>query len=445
MQITRPSRQDWFLFLLMLLLIPLAGEPKIHPFGGDFASFRVSFGSPLFLLFLLLLRSFPRMLLGCAAGIAVVLFRMALDTMRGIPVADAFSLRSATFFYYACYALFFAAPRLTGMHVYEQALAVAFWAILAEILASFSELTVLRMMIPIQTSFTFSMFFHILGIAILRCFFILSFFYIFTLYATEIRLARKTKERDRLALLIAGLYEETFTLRGAMQSAEDVTRDSYQAYDCLQEVTNVADARALSPEILRIAEQCHEIKKINQRIYTALHELTSNRRVDDYLPPDEIVRLLLHAQKHYACALGREITFFADVQKDLPPLHVFLLLSILNNLVANAVEAIPQRGTVSLSIRGGGGTLRITIENTGSFIAKDHFARVFHPGYTTKFDSSGKASSGVGLTYVKQKTESFGGRIGIDSDGKNRVTVSICLPCQKLQQQDAAASGKRPE
>ena len=124
MQITRPSRQDWFLFLLMLLLIPLAGEPKIHPFGGDFASFRVSFGSPLFLLFLLLLRSFPRVLLGCAAGIAVVLFRMALDTMRGIPVADAFSLRSATFFYYACYALFFAAPRLTGLHVYEQALAV---------------------------------------------------------------------------------------------------------------------------------------------------------------------------------------------------------------------------------------------------------------------------------------------------------------------------------
>lgn len=53
------TRQDWLVFLFMLMLVPLAGEPKFHPFNGDFSSFRVSFGSPVFLLFLLWLRSFP--------------------------------------------------------------------------------------------------------------------------------------------------------------------------------------------------------------------------------------------------------------------------------------------------------------------------------------------------------------------------------------------------
>ena len=428
---TKPSKQDWLVFLFMLLLVPLAGEPKFHPFDGDFASFRVSFGSPVFLLFLLWLRPFPRFFLGCAAGIAVVLFRTGLDLVYGTALPEALLLHIATFFYYACYALFFALPHLVRKSVYEQSLAIALWAIIAEIFASVAELAVMSL-IAFQSHevFTLGMLFRLFLIATLRCFFILSFFYLFQLYTTEMRLARKTQERDRLALLIAGLYEEAFALRGTMQSAEDMTRDCYKAYERLRQDEGTQET---AQELLRIAGKCHEIKKNSQRIYAALCELTNNRHVDDYLPPDEIVRLLVHAQEKYARSLGKDISFQTDVPRNLPPLHVFLLLSLLNNLASNAVEAIPARGTISLSIRGGDGTLRIHVSNTGSFIPADRLAHVVQPGYTTKFDTSGKASSGVGLTYVKQKTESYGGSMTIVSDGKSRVDISILLPCQKLQ------------
>ena len=111
-----------------------------------------------------------------------------------------------------------------------------------------------------------------------------------------------------------------------------------------------------------------------------------------------------------------------------------MLLSILNNLVANAVEAIPSRGTITLTIVGGtgDGRLKITLENTGSFIPPRRLEQVFSPGYTTKFDSTGKASSGVGLTYVKHQTETLGGTIELTSDGKDTVTCYLDLPCQKL-------------
>ena len=56
------TRYDYFIFTLMLLLVPIAGEPQIHPFSDDFIAFRVSFGSPVFLLFLLWLDKFPRLL-----------------------------------------------------------------------------------------------------------------------------------------------------------------------------------------------------------------------------------------------------------------------------------------------------------------------------------------------------------------------------------------------
>ena len=78
-----PTRQDWLVLLFMMILVPLAGEPKMHPFSGDFASFRVSFGSPVFLLFLIWLSNFPRLFTGAVAGTAVMLFRTGLDVFYG--------------------------------------------------------------------------------------------------------------------------------------------------------------------------------------------------------------------------------------------------------------------------------------------------------------------------------------------------------------------------
>ena len=431
----KPRRLDYLVLFFMIILVPLAGEPKIHPFAGDFANFRVSFGSPIFLLFLLWLNRFPRLFTGTVAGAAVTLFRTGLDTFYGLPPMEAFILHLPNFFYYFCYSLFFALPSLNRRSIYEQALGIAFWAIVAEVFASVGELAAMNAISYQQAeSFTFGMLIRLILIAILCCFFILSFFFLFQLYNTEMRLDRKTKEKNRLTMLISGLYEEVFELRCTLVSAEAVTRDCYKVYDELKTTAQTPEEKQLAQELLRIAGQCHEIKKTHQRIYAGLRELTKSRRVDDYLPPDKIAQLLIHMQKKYARNLNKEILFFSHVPKQLPPLNVFLLLSILNNLTANAIEAIDTRGTITLTIDGGRGDnkLTITLENTGSYIPPQRLTKIFSPGYTTKFDSSGKASSGVGLTYVKHQTEELGGHIAITSDGKDQVTCQLILPCDKL-------------
>ena len=432
---SKPTRQDWLVLLFMIILVPLAGEPKMHPFAGDFASFRVSFGSPVFLLFLIWLSNFPRLFTGAVAGIAVMLFRTGLDIFYGAAAFGALVEHIPNFFYYFIYALFFALPQLSRRSIYEQALGIAFWAIIAEVFASVGELAAMNAIAYQKAeSFTLGMLGRLVLIAILRCFFILSFFFLFQLYNTEMQLTRKTKEKDRLTMLIAGLYEEVFELKYTLQNAEAVTHDCYNAYERLKKIAQSAEGQKLADELLRIAGQCHDIKKNHQRIYAGLRELTQNRRVNDYLPPDRIVRLLVHTQKKYARSLGKEIFFRTNVPTGLPQLHAFMLLSILNNLTANAVEAIPSRGTITLTIIGGtgDGRLQITLENTGSFIPSRRLKQVFTPGYTTKFDSTGKASSGVGLTYVKHQTETLGGTIELTSDGKDKVTCYLNLPCKKL-------------
>ncbi|MDF2636472.1 MAG: signal transduction histidine kinase regulating citrate/malate metabolism, partial [Pelosinus sp.] len=44
-------KRTWLSVLLMILIVPLVGELKFYPFDHEFSSFRVSFGSPIFLFF----------------------------------------------------------------------------------------------------------------------------------------------------------------------------------------------------------------------------------------------------------------------------------------------------------------------------------------------------------------------------------------------------------
>ena len=441
-----PSRRDWLIFFFMLIMVPLAGEPKIHPFTGDFESFRVSFGSPVFLLFLLWLQAFPRLFTGFMAGLAVMFFRTWLDVSFGGAIfADALYSHIPNFFYYFFYAFFFALPKVETNSIYKLALIVAFWAVVAEVFASIAELAAMNLMAAGKhMEFTSGMLLRLIYIAILRCFFILSFFFLFQLYTTEVRLDRKTKESRRLTLLISGLYEEVFQLRATFKHAEEATHDCYQIYKSISGQSTSITRQEAAQEMLRVAGMVHDIKKETQRIYAALSELTVNKHVEDYLLPESILNLLIHTEERYALQLNKNIRFSYQVSPLLPPLHVFTLLSLLGNLAANAIEAIKERGIIIISFDEENDQLLLKVQNTGSFISPRRLQQVCRPGYTTKFDSEGRASSGVGLSYVQQQAQALGGSFQIESDGREWVCCRLRIPLSALRQQPRTENSPLP-
>ena len=146
------KHRELFIFICMLLIVPLAGEPRIHPFGNEFSSFRVSFGSPMFLLFLLWLRNVPMAVSGLAIGIAVVLFRGALDAIGGAPISTGVYQHIPTFFYYFTYAICFSCMKLNRAPITTQAMKIAFWAIIAEVIASIAELYTMDLFLGTQAA-----------------------------------------------------------------------------------------------------------------------------------------------------------------------------------------------------------------------------------------------------------------------------------------------------
>lgn len=444
------KHRELFIFICMLIIVPLAGEPRIHPFGNEFSTFRVSFGSPMFLLFLLWLRNVPMAVSGLNVGIVVVLFRAVIDTFGGMPFSVAVYNHIPTFFYYFTYAICFSTLKLNHAPITTQAMKIAIWAILAEVLASIAELYSMDVFLGTHAAvITWSVLTRLTVIAFLRCFFILSFFFLSQLYLTEIHLAHESHEKNRLTMMIASIYEEVFELEQTLHKAAMATHDCYGVYEDLRSLHNMEDLPHITQEALRVAGEVHDIKKDNQRIYAGLSELTNQtntHKLNDYMTPAELCHLIISAQRKYARRLDKNILFETTLSVNLPELHAYTMLSILNNLTANAIEAIHDKGRIAINMKRIGTELHFEVTNTGSSIPLRRLPQIFRPGYTTKYDSDGRASSGVGLTYIKALAEYLGGGITAASDGKDMVTFHIHLPLARITsaQKKAQAAAVTP-
>jgi PAS domain S-box-containing protein len=112
---------------------------------------------------------------------------------------------------------------------------------------------------------------------------------------------------------------------------------------------------------------------------------------------------------------------------DLPELDVsldeVLMRQALTNLVQNAVEAMPEGGTLTIRGMSTGRELSLTITDTGCGIPRDAFKKIFLPFFTTK-----DTGVGLGLALVHKIVLSHGGRIDVQSNEERGTTFRVILP-----------------
>ncbi len=107
---------------------------------------------------------------------------------------------------------------------------------------------------------------------------------------------------------------------------------------------------------------------------------------------------------------------------------------VLQNLVINAVHAMPMGGTVRLAARNRmvtpdelplapGKYVQITVRDQGQGIPPEHLARIFDPYFTTK-----QSGSGLGLAVVYSIIANHAGHITVESELGKGTTFSIYLP-----------------
>jgi signal transduction histidine kinase len=105
----------------------------------------------------------------------------------------------------------------------------------------------------------------------------------------------------------------------------------------------------------------------------------------------------------------------------------------LGNLVANALEAMPDGGTLSVRTRAEADGVVLEVSDTGPGLTEEQRTRLFTPYYTTK-----KGGTGLGLAIVQGIVSDHGGRIQVESSPGAGTTFTLVLPFAAIMTTDAA-------
>src|SRR5688572_29518671 len=228
--------------------------------------------------------------------------------------------------------------------------------------------------------------------------------------------SRRIEALARMAGGVAHDFNNALTVIVGGTEMARLRRDFPEEVDeCLNEVLRAAGAAAdLSRRLLMLGRQ--QISKPRPTaIATLLNRLeTPMRRI---LADD--IQLVVNSPSDEAVALVDE----GELER------------ALLNLVINAGDAMPRRGTVTIAWRhedvtsaprlADGKYVSISISDTGQGMDRETLDRIFDPFFTTKSDKGG---TGLGLATVYAYTKESHGAIDATSTPGSGTTITIWLP-----------------
>ena len=118
--------------------------------------------------------------------------------------------------------------------------------------------------------------------------------------------------------------------------------------------------------------------------------------------------------------------------KDLPDslmaeLHAGRMLQVFSNLIANALEALPDEGRLSIRFSKKQGQIHLLVADNGTGIAAEYRSRIFESLFTTK----GASGNGMGLALSKRIVEEHNGKLSFrttDRPGRSGTAFKISFP-----------------
>jgi signal transduction histidine kinase len=129
----------------------------------------------------------------------------------------------------------------------------------------------------------------------------------------------------------------------------------------------------------------------------------------------------------------RGITTVLDIGPDLPAIEASGrdLNQVWTNLIDNAADAMDGDGTLTIRATQDGGSVVVTISDTGPGVAPDVQKRIFDPFFTTKAPGQG---TGLGLHTVHTLVTKSGGEISLESEPTG-TTFTLRFPISNKPQE----------
>ena len=181
----------------------------------------------------------------------------------------------------------------------------------------------------------------------------------------------------------------------------------------------LTDAGDTTKEYLKlISSEVERSTLIINSLLSFSHEEESFTRMK--VPVKDLIVQALERQ-----APPKAVQVSAEIPEDLTPVFVdpSQITRVLDNLITNAYQAMPDGGKLTISARAAKDTVALSILDTGSGIPEKGISKIFEPLFTTK-----ARGIGLGLAITKKLLEINGGAIEVQSEEGVGSTFTVILP-----------------
>ncbi len=411
--------------LLVGLFTAFMGQVNFYPFGTDF---RITVGVVIFTFLLLYFYSLPIIATSIVTGISVLIVRVGIDIFAYAVSFDAALLRHIPgMMYYISYGIIIEGASFRKL--FEKPVYFISALATADIASNCFELIIRNQISSNLFNEIFSM---ITLAAVIRSCLVLALFWIIKYYSLFINKEEHQKRYKELLLLTAKLKSEVFFLKKSMQDIEGAMAKSYSIYNLIKEndTMDKEERAAITADCLDLSIEIHEIKKDYNRIVISMEKLMPARDVYKTMKMSEIFETIGDIFTRYLEVINKDIRLSFEIERDFRTSEYFIIMSILNNMIQNSVEACFKGDSYILSAcffqedR-----VVFSVEDNGRGIKEKEKELIFEPGYTTKFNpETGQVSTGLGLTHMKMLAEHLGGSVVLNNSRPGITEFRLELP-----------------
>ena len=139
----------------------------------------------------------------------------------------------------------------------------------------------------------------------------------------------------------------------------------------------------------------------------------------------ETIRSVIRLTEYLARKGNVEVTIEMPETAVLVTYDAQQIEQVLINMTTNAVQAMPEGGTLEFALKEFEESVEINITDSGSGIPEENMDRIFDPFFTTKPEGEG---TGLGLSVSYGIVARHGGQIDVESSMGEGTTFTITLP-----------------
>jgi two-component system sensor histidine kinase YcbA len=234
-------------------------------------------------------------------------------------------------------------------------------------------------------------------------------------------------ERYRMQVnLLSELRAEIYFLKNNTEHVESVMDEAFSLYREYEHLNHIEQKN----KALNIAKNVHEIKKNFFRVVEGIDDIIVKETPLDHISLRDLCKMLYQSTNRTLEKDKLNILLRVEVHSTTEVHEHSMLMSVLRNLVNNAIESIEHSGDVFLTHHEDDEMHYFSVSDNGCGMTDETLEYIFRPGFSTKYDrDTGNSNRGIGLTLVKDIVENyFDGLIEIESKLGEGTKFELHLP-----------------